>query len=68
MKKKNCKTSFILGKLMTFANWQRHFVTSHPEYKQNSIVTEKIQYDLLNKCDLITRGKTRCPELHGTFL
>ncbi|XP_064637430.1 glutamate--cysteine ligase catalytic subunit-like [Lineus longissimus] len=56
------------GKLMTIARWQRHFVTSHPDYKQDSIVIEKIQYDLLNKCDLISRGKLRCPELHGSFL
>ena len=35
------------GALRTNARWQRDFVRSHPEYKQDSVVSERIAYDLL---------------------
>lgn len=38
----------------------------HPDYKQDSIVTERITYDLLDTCDRISRGET-CAELTGTL-
>ena len=39
---------------------------SHPDYKQDSIVTDRITYDLLDTCDRISRGET-CSELTGTL-
>ncbi|XP_052763772.1 glutamate--cysteine ligase catalytic subunit-like [Mya arenaria] len=42
------------GKLKTTARWMRDFVTSHPDYKQDSVVTETINYDLLMKCAKIS--------------
>lgn len=53
------------GELMTMAKWMREFVAKHPEYKQDSVITDKINYDLLKKCDRIARGEERCPELVG---
>lgn len=35
------------GKLKTNARFMRDFVTAHPEYKQDSVVSERISYDLL---------------------
>ena len=37
------------GELKTTARWIRDFVASHPEYKQDSVITEGINYDLLIK-------------------
>jgi len=38
----------------------------HPDYKQDSVVTERITYDLLVACDRISRGE-KCTELTGTL-
>ena len=35
---------------MTTAAWLRDFVTSHPDYKQDSVVTDEIAYDLVTAC------------------
>uniref|UniRef100_A0A674D237 Glutamate--cysteine ligase n=1 Tax=Salmo trutta TaxID=8032 RepID=A0A674D237_SALTR len=53
------------GELMTMAKWMREFVDKHPQYKQDSVITDRINYDLLRKCDSITNGEERCPELIG---
>ncbi|XP_056617348.1 glutamate--cysteine ligase catalytic subunit isoform X1 [Triplophysa dalaica] len=53
------------GELMTMAKWMRVFVAKHPDYKQDSIITDKINYDLLRKCDRIAKGEEKCPELIG---
>uniref|UniRef100_A0A8C7S778 Glutamate--cysteine ligase n=1 Tax=Oncorhynchus mykiss TaxID=8022 RepID=A0A8C7S778_ONCMY len=53
------------GELMTMAKWMREFVDKHPQYKQDSVITDRINYDLLRKCDSITKGEERCPELIG---
>lgn len=55
--------SIITGKLMTTARWIRNFVTTHTDYKQNSVVSDSINYDLIRKCADITYGRTECPEL-----
>ena len=36
------------GKIPTDASWQREYVMSHPSYKEDSRVTEEINFDLLN--------------------
>ncbi|KAI5611561.1 glutamate--cysteine ligase catalytic subunit, partial [Silurus asotus] len=53
------------GELMTMAKWMREFVAKHPQYKKDSVITDKINYDLLRKCDRIAKGEEQCPELLG---
>jgi glutamate--cysteine ligase catalytic subunit len=53
------------GELMTPAAWMRQFVQNHPDYKQDSVVTDSISYDLMVACDEIGRGVRSCPEIHG---
>jgi glutamate--cysteine ligase catalytic subunit len=55
------------GKLMTTATWMRKFVTSHPSYQNDSVVSDDIAYDLMVACADITSGKTKCSELFGDF-
>lgn len=45
------------------ARWMRDFVTKHPDYQQDSVVSERITYDLMSTCADITDGKLACPEL-----
>jgi len=47
---------------MTTARWMRDFITKHPEYKHDSVVTETINYDFVNECHQVLNGKP-CPEL-----
>lgn len=51
---------------MTTARWMREFVRNHPEYKKDSVVNDRICYDLMYKCDRIGKGQEPCPELFGT--
>ncbi|XP_037787942.1 glutamate--cysteine ligase catalytic subunit-like [Penaeus monodon] len=53
------------GTAMTTAAWLRSFVTSHPEYKQDSVVSDGIAYDLIIAASEITQGKRECKELLG---
>ena len=50
---------------MTTAGWIRKFVTSHPDYKQDSYVSEEIAHDLLKASHDIGRGARHCPDLLG---
>uniref|UniRef100_A0A1E1XK40 Glutamate--cysteine ligase n=1 Tax=Amblyomma sculptum TaxID=1581419 RepID=A0A1E1XK40_AMBSC len=54
------------GDLLTAASWMRKFITTHPEYKQDSVVSERINYDLLQQMSKIQQGSVGCPELFGT--
>ena len=38
---------------MTTAAWLRHFVTTHPAYKNDSVVSDEIAYDLVVACQEI---------------
>lgn len=51
------------GNLMTPASFIRSFVQRHPAYKHDSIVSEEINYDLLWRIHLISKGEIECPEL-----
>ncbi|XP_019376114.1 PREDICTED: glutamate--cysteine ligase catalytic subunit isoform X3 [Gavialis gangeticus] len=53
------------GELMTVARWMREFVANHPDYKQDSVITDEINYSLIWKCNQIAQGRTECPELLG---
>jgi glutamate--cysteine ligase catalytic subunit len=43
------------GELRNAASWMRNFVVTHPDYKQDSKVSPKINYDLLDACVRIGR-------------
>ncbi|CAF0847865.1 unnamed protein product [Adineta ricciae] len=51
------------GTLLTDASWIRQFVTTHPSYKQDSVVTDEIQHDLIWKIQQIANGHEACPQL-----
>ena len=55
------------GELMTPAAWMRKYIRSHPDYKFDSVVSERIAADLMAKCHRIGQGIERVPELHGAF-
>ena len=51
------------GSLMTDAKYVRNFVLNHKDYKQDSIVSQKIAYDLVNHVLDIQNGKVKPKEL-----
>lgn len=53
------------GELLTTAKWIREFVQKHPDYKQDSVVSEKINYDLLTTANRIQNNTEACPRLIG---
>lgn len=58
------------GELKTTARWIRDFVATHQEYKQDSVVTEGIAYDLLSKFAKVSKEEVDEPELlfgHATL-
>ncbi|OQE91465.1 hypothetical protein PENNAL_c0009G09005 [Penicillium nalgiovense] len=42
------------GTLWTGARWMREFVANHPSYKQDSVVSEEITYDLVKAVEEMT--------------
>lgn len=55
------------GELKTLARWQRDFVKSHPLYKNDSIITKEMAYDLITKLDDITSQREEAKELLGEY-
>eukprot|EP01114_Cavostelium_apophysatum_P017669 TRINITY_DN5307_c0_g1_i1.p1 TRINITY_DN5307_c0_g1~~TRINITY_DN5307_c0_g1_i1.p1 ORF type:complete len:627 (+),score=179.73 TRINITY_DN5307_c0_g1_i1:107-1987(+) len=53
------------GELQTTAAYMRHFVTSHPDYKKDSVVSPLINYDLMEHCAKIGSGEIHPTELIG---
>ena len=53
------------GELLTPASYIRNFVTNHPSYKKDSVVSEDIAYDLLQQCKSIGEGTVEVPSLLG---
>ncbi|XP_065586886.1 glutamate--cysteine ligase catalytic subunit isoform X3 [Cyrtonyx montezumae] len=53
------------GELMTVARWMREFISQHPGYKQDSVITDEMNYSLIWKCNQIAQGQAECPELLG---
>lgn len=47
------------GQLKTTAQWIRTFVLAHPEYKQDSIVTDSILVDLTHYVDKVVKGSVK---------
>ncbi|PNJ23756.1 GCLC isoform 3 [Pongo abelii] len=54
------------GELMTVARWMREFIANHPDYKQDSVITDKMNYSLILKCNQIANELCECPELLGS--
>lgn len=46
---------------MTNAEWIRHFVRSHPDYKFDSVVTQSITYDLIKRVAQFEAGEVKVP-------
>ncbi|XP_050309513.1 glutamate--cysteine ligase catalytic subunit [Anthonomus grandis grandis] len=53
------------GEILTAASFIRKFVTEHPDYKHDSVVSDIINYDLLKRLKDIEEGTKPCPELLG---
>lgn len=51
------------GSLVTTATWMRNFVTSHPAYKHDSVVSQEINYDLCKAVDELERCVRKASEL-----
>lgn len=47
------------GKIETTAKWIRNYVTSHSDYKKDSIVSDSINYDMLKEIHAMTKGKSK---------
>jgi DNA-binding ferritin-like protein (Dps family) len=56
------------GELVTAATWIRKFVRSHPDYKNDSYISDMIAYDLMITCKEIGEGKLHVPELLGDVI
>ena len=57
----------VTGELLTPATYLRRFVMTHPDYRQDSVVSPAIAHDLLVRCQQIGEGSVRCHELLGDF-
>lgn len=54
----------ILGELPTTARWLRYLIQRHPDYRGDSVVTERINNDLITECLTVSRGEpTKSSEL-----
>ncbi|GAA96984.1 uncharacterized protein L969DRAFT_54002 [Mixia osmundae IAM 14324] len=53
------------GTLVTQATWIRQFVHAHPDYKHDSVVSQKINYDLCKQMDAVERGEADASILLG---
>ena len=49
------------GELLTTAQWIRHFVYQHEDYKRDSLVSEAITYDLVKVAEGIGNGTVNAP-------
>lgn len=63
-----CSQFCCSGELMTVARWMREFIGSHPDYKQDSVITDEMNYSLILKCNQIANELCECPELLGSTL
>jgi glutamate--cysteine ligase catalytic subunit len=50
---------------MTNARWMRNFVSQHPAYQQDSVISPEIAHDLLMACKHVGEGALRCPSILG---
>lgn len=43
----------------------REFILNHPDYKGDSVVSDSITYDLLQRCHAVAAGELDAPTLIG---
>nr|AOE43199.1 glutamate-cysteine ligase [Rostrostelium ellipticum] len=55
------------GKLQTMSAWTRNFVQTHPAYQHDSVVSQEIANDLIQRLNSISSGKIQEPTLLGDF-
>mmetsp|Transcript_130605 Transcript_130605/g.194544 ORF Transcript_130605/g.194544 Transcript_130605/m.194544 type:complete len:734 (-) Transcript_130605:56-2257(-) len=55
------------GEIPTAAAWLREFVVTHPGYKQDSVVSEAVCYDLIKEVAAMGAMQGRVAELLGAF-
>ena len=53
---------------MTTAGWIRKQVLANPDYKQDSIVNDKVTFDLIQLMRGVTDGTVPCPDLLGSLV
>ena len=53
------------GETMTAARWMRNYVTAHPSYRHDSVVTSEIAYDLMMAATAVGDGSLPVPEILG---
>ena len=58
----------VAGELVTTATWIRKQVHSHPDYKHDSTVSNKMTFDLIQAMRGVTDGTVPCPELLGSLI
>ena len=58
---------YSTGELMTTAGWVRKQVLTHPDYKQDSVVNDKVTFDLIQRMKEVTEGSVPCPDLLGSL-
>ncbi|KAI9705122.1 MAG: Zn finger-containing GTPase- Activating Protein for ARF [Candelina mexicana] len=56
------------GQLWTGAKWIRHFVRSHEDYKLDSVVSERVCYDLVKAVEEITKAEAKGSDLGAEML
>lgn len=44
------------GELQTGATWIRNYVRSHPDYRRDSVVSERVNYDLMRVIEKLGHG------------
>lgn len=53
------------GEIATMATWMREFVAAHPDYRRDSVVSERVAYDLLRAAHGVQTGAVAAPRLLG---
>jgi len=56
------------GESITAATWMRKFVSSHPAYTQDSIISPEVAHDLLMACKQVGEGILPCPDILGDIV
>lgn len=56
------------GELQTAAAYIRSFVRSHPAYQQDSVISQRINYDLLVHLQRIMKGELKPQALLGNVM
>lgn len=56
------------GESTTAATWMRNFVSNHPAYTHDSIISPEVAHDLLMACKQVGEGVLPCPDILGDIV